>query len=474
MTSKGSGSRRQVTDGRLFRMIPAVNDLLMNPEISGLLGTYPREMVVELLNLDLSRIREEIGQGGFDEESLLSRVKEIPSRLGLELDSRESPTLKPVINATGIIIFTNLGRAPISRKIAEDLLDTICSYNNLEYDLACGSRGHRDLHFESRITRVLNCEAASVCNNAAAALMIILNTLAHGRNVIISRGELVEIGGSFRIPEILEKSGAVLREVGTTNRTFLRDYEKAVDGETGLILKVHTGNYQITGFTNETGIPELAQLAASRGIPLVHDAGSGLLFPSDEECLAREPAIKESLDAGADIVCFSGDKLLGGPQSGIIVGRGEYVARIRKNPLMRTLRIDKVICSILDRTLLEYEMGREKESIPVKRFISLPEQEVRSRAEALAEGISNSKISVSISPGFSKSGGGSSPGGEIPTTLVKLDSEEFSAAAIERYLRSREIPIIARIEKDRVLIDLRTVFPEQDQVVARELNALGR
>lgn len=474
MVEKGNNDSSGEMPGRLFRMIPAVNDLLMNPGVSRFLADYPRELVVELLNRDLAGIREEIGQEALDEESLLALLEELPSRLAAELEKRESPTLKPVINATGIIIYTNLGRAPVSRKVANELLDTICSYNNLEYDLDLGTRGHRDAHFESRITRVLGCESASVCNNAAAALMIILNTLAHGKNVIISRGELVEIGGSFRIPEILEKSGAVLREIGTTNRTFLKDYEKAVDGETGLILKVHTGNYQITGFTNETGIPELAELARSRGIPLVHDAGSGLLFRSPEKCLEREPAIRDSLDAGADIVCFSGDKLLGGPQAGIIVGRREYVARIRKNPLMRTLRIDKVICSILDRTLLEYELGRENESIPVKKFIALSPDEVKMRAENLASAIDNDRISVSVSPGFSKSGGGSSPGGEIPTTLVRLESDYLSAASIERYLRSREIPIITRIERDRVLIDLRTVFPEQDQVIASAINQLGR
>ena len=457
---------------KLLRKIPSVNDLLVDPDISVLLEKFPKSMVLSSLNRLLDSLREAIREGAVTGDHLPILVAELPFRLKDDLQGMAEPSLKPVINATGIIIYTNVGRAPISRRIAEELLDTICSYNNLEYDLARGGRGHRDVHFESRITRILGCEAASVCNNAAAALMIILNTLAHDRNVIISRGELVEIGGSFRIPEILEKSGARLREVGTTNRTFISDYEKAVDEDTGLILKVHTGNYQITGFTNETGLEELGRLAAARGIPLVHDAGSGMLFPSREKCLENEPSIKGSLEAGTDLVCFSGDKLLGGPQAGIIVGKREYVARIRKNPLMRTLRIDKVICSILDRTLLEYEMEREEVSIPVRRFIALPAGDIEARAEAVVSGISNPGLQAVTAPGFSKSGGGSSPGGEIPTTLVMLSGKRVSASAIERYLRSREMPIITRIEKEKVLIDLRTVFPEQDEIILREINEL--
>ena len=457
---------------RLYRLIPPVNDLLADPGIAALLDEYPKALVLQSLNLLLNGLRDRIGAGSVEKEELSGLVAGIPEILGSELLRISQPTLKSVVNATGVIIYTNAGRAPISRKIAEEFVDTVCSYNNLEYDLEKGSRGHRDVHFESRITRIVGCEAASVCNNAAAALMIILNTLAYDKNVIISRGELVEIGGSFRIPEILEKSGARLREIGTTNRTFLRDYEKAIDENTALILKVHTGNYEITGFTNETGLGELAALAASRNIPLVHDAGSGLLFPSAEKALEREPSIRDSLDLGADLVCFSGDKLLGGPQAGIIVGKRQYVKQIRKNPLMRTLRIDKVICSILDRTLIEYEMGREDVNIPVRKFISLPAEEIRQRAEALTAGISNQLITAETIPGFSKSGGGSSPGGEIPTTLVALNSRSHSAASIERYLRALEVPILARIEKEQVLIDLRTVFPEQDRLILEAFNSL--
>jgi L-seryl-tRNA(Ser) seleniumtransferase len=457
---------------KLFRLIPSVNDFLADQDVSGLLEDYPRNLVLRNLNILLEELREKIRQESVDEENLQSLIDGLPGKLNEILHSMAEPTLKPVINATGIIIYTNVGRAPVSRKIAEEFTDTICSYSNLEYDIEKGSRGHRDVHFESRITRIMGCEAASVCNNAAAALLIILNTLAHDKNVIISRGELVEIGGSFRIPEILKKSGAQLREIGTTNRTFLSDYENAIDKDTGLILKVHTGNYQITGFTSEAGIPELAELSASRNIPLVHDAGSGMLFPSEEKCLEHEPSIKESLDAGADLVCFSGDKLLGGPQAGIIVGKQKYVSLIRKNPLMRVLRIDKVICSLLDRTMLEFEMGREEVNIPVRKFISIPLEEIEKRAKLLAGRISNPEVNTLIKPGFSKSGGGSSPGGEIPTFLVALISSGFSAASIERYLRSRDIPILARIEKELVLIDLRTVFPEQDQIISEAINAL--
>ncbi len=454
-------------------MIPSVNDLLALPEITRLMDTYPRALVLQFLNILLEEVREKIRLETINEKELQPLVEGLPQRLATALLGVSAPTLRPVINATGIIIYTNVGRAPISRKIAEEFIDTVCSYNNLEYDVEKGSRGHRDIHFESRITRLMGCEAASVCNNAAAALMIILNTLAHDKNVIISRGELVEIGGSFRIPDILEKSGARLREIGTTNRTFLRDYENAIDDDTGLILKVHAGNYQITGFTSAAGIPELAELAASRRIPLVHDAGSGLLFPSSEKSLENEPSIRESLDAGSDLVCFSGDKLLGGPQSGIIVGKQQYVSRIRKNPLMRTLRIDKVICSLLDRTLMEYEMGREEINIPVRKFITLPVEEIEKRAAGLAARISNPELRADVIKGFSKCGGGSSPGGEIPTALISIGSPSFSAASIERYFRSRDIPILTRIEKEQVLIDLRTVFPEQDEIIAEAINSLA-
>lgn len=457
---------------QFFRLIPSVNDLLADQDVSGLMEDYPRTLVLQTLNILLEELREKIRMETVNKEDLQTLVSSLPGKLSATLQSIAEPTLKPVINATGIIIYTNVGRAPVSRKIAGEFTDTICSYSNLEYDIEKGSRGHRDVHFESRITRIMGCEAASVCNNAAAALLIILNTLAHDKNVIISRGELVEIGGSFRIPEILKKSGAQLREIGTTNRTFLSDYENAIDKDTGLILKVHTGNYQITGFTSEARIPELAELSSSRNIPLVHDAGSGMLFPSEEKCLEHEPSIKESLDAGADLVCFSGDKLLGGPQAGIIVGKQRYVSLIRKNPLMRVLRIDKVICSLLDRTMLEFEMGREEVNIPVRKFISIPLEEIEKRAKLLAGRISNPDLQAEVKKGFSKSGGGSSPGGEIPTALVAVGSSRLSAASIERYLRSRDIPILARIEKELVLIDLRTVFPEQDQIISDAINAL--
>lgn len=458
---------------QFFRLIPSVNDLLADQDVSGLMEDYPRTLVLQTLNILLEELREKIRMETVNKEDLQTLVSSLPGKLSATLQSIAAPTLKPVINATGIIIYTNLGRAPISRKIAEEFTNTICCYSNLEYEIEKGSRGHRDVHFESRITRLMGCEAASVCNNAAAALLIILNTLAHDKNVIISRGELVEIGGSFRIPEILKKSGAQLREIGTTNRTFLRDYENAIDKDTALILKVHTGNYRITGFTSEAGLAELAELAASRDIPLVHDAGSGLLFPSEDKCLENEPSIRESLDAGADLVCFSGDKLLGGPQAGIIVGKRKYVSLIRRNSLMRALRIDKVICSLLDRTMLEYEMGREEANIPVRKFIAIPAEEIEKRAEVLVARISNPDLHAEIKPGFSKSGGGSSPGGEIPTALVALNSSRFSAASIERHLRSREIPILARIEKELVLIDLRTVFPVQDEIILKAINSLN-
>jgi len=349
----------------------------------------------------------------------------------------------------------------------EAVHDVASSYSNLEFDLETGERGHRDRHFEERIRRLLNCEAATVVNNNAAAVFLILNTLAAGRKVLVSRGELIEIGGSFRIPSIMRQSGAILAEVGTTNKTRLADYEEALDSDTALILRVHPSNYKIIGFTERPELGDLALLARQRGIPLVKDAGSGYLFKIPHPAMRNEPSVEEALTAGADLVCFSGDKVMGGPQAGIIVGRQDLVTRIRRNPLMRICRVDKLTYGVLNWTLTEYERGTYLETLPVYRMLLQTQEEVRTRAASLGGRLRPLGYQVELSNGVSLIGGGSAPEETIPTALLLVSLPPISAAGLERRLRGGVPPVLARTENDRVVIDLRTVTPaEEDEIFA--------
>jgi L-seryl-tRNA(Ser) seleniumtransferase len=456
----------------LFRRLPSIGKLLNQPEFRELVCEFSRELVVRSATGILDQIRSELSSGELGLSKLEARLAGLSGQIRAQLDASLSPSLRPVINGTGVVVFTNAGRAPIQESVIHELASTAGRYSNLEYDLESGGRGHRDIHFESRVVRLLGCEAATVCNNAAAALLLILNTLASGRKVLVSRGELIEIGGSFRLPSIMEKSGAVLREVGTTNKTRGRDYAEAIDDETALILRVHPSNYQIVGYALRPALDELVEIAQSRGIPLVHDAGSGYLFPTGHPALAREPVIAESLKAGSDIVCFSGDKLMGGPQAGLIVGRKKLIEQVRRNPLMRAMRVDKLIYSALELTLKEYELGRFQETIPVWKFLSLPVDQVRRRAEQLALNCAVPGLEIELADGFSLAGGGSAPDEQIPTCLIALHSDKLSANEIELRLRRFRVPILCRIEEDRVLIDLRTVFPDQDELIREALRTL--
>jgi L-seryl-tRNA(Ser) seleniumtransferase len=348
------------------------------------------------------------------------------------------------------------------------------SYTNLEYDLQRGSRGHRDQHIEERLRRLLDCEAATVCNNAAAAVFLILNTLASEKKALVSRGELVEIGGSFRIPDIMARSGAILVEVGTTNKTKVTDYVENIDQDTALILRVHQSNYRIIGFTHRPALEELVSMARERSIPLIHDIGSGYLFPVDCPALKNEPTVESSLKAGSDLICFSGDKLLGGPQAGLIVGRRDLVQQVRKNPLMRTFRVDKMTYAALDWTLLQYEQGIFRETIPVWRMISTQPELIHERAQAIKERLRSAPLSVTLREGFSLTGGGSAPEEQIPTWLLNVSSTSQSPNQLEQHLRFYEVPVLSRIEEDEVVLDLRTVFPEQDQIILQALGELER
>ena len=374
-------------------------------------------------------------------------------------------SLRPVINATGVVIHTNLGRAPLADAAIERIAAIARGYSNLEYDLDSGGRGSRTVHAESLLTAITGAEAAIVVNNNAAAIMLILSGLAAGREVVISRGELVEIGGGFRVPDVMRQSGALLREVGTTNRTRITDFTASVSPSTAMFLRVHPSNFRIEGFTERPALADLAGAARAMNVPLVEDIGSGCLTDS----LADEPSVQASIDAGVDVVCFSGDKLLGGPQCGIIAGRRALVDRLRTHPLMRAVRADKITFAVLEATLLEYSAGRAATTIPVQRMLHMSSDDIEARVQALAQSCAGHGWRVAMMSGASAVGGGSAPGLQLPTVLLTLARDGESPDATERYLRSLDPPVIARIEHDRVVLDLRTVLPDQDAILARLL-----
>lgn len=381
----------------------------------------------------------------------------------------ERPSLVRVLNATGVVIHTNLGRAPLPESALRAVAEASRGYSNLEYDLRAGERGNREVHTEGLLRRLLEVEAAAVVNNCAAAVLLAVNTFAEGRHVLVSRGELVEIGGSFRIPEILRKGGATLREVGTTNRTRLGDYRRALDAGVGLILRVHPSNFRIVGFTESPGLGELADLARSAGIPLVEDLGSGMLAPLPG--LESEPTVRQSLTAGADVVTFSGDKLLGGPQSGIIAGRAERVDAMRGNPLYRALRVDKMTLAALHATLIEHESGRATAAVPAVRMLSTGVAALQDRAVTLAQRWRAAGMTVDVIPGRSTVGGGAAPTVGLETSLIAVDSGPGGPDALSARLRAGIHPVVARIQDGRLVLDLRTIDPGDDGVLTAAVMA---
>lgn len=449
----------------MYRRIPAVHELLERPAVRQLLRCASREFLVAVIGETLEGLREEIRSGEMSEGELDRALELLDRQVEMRLRRRLAASLVRVINATGVVIFTNLGRAPVADFAIKEAYDAAVSYTNLEFDLEVGRRGHRDQHLEAILQRLLSCEAATVCNNAAAAVLLILNTLAEGKEVLISRGELIEIGGSFRIPAILEKSGARLREVGTTNKTRLNDYRSALSSDTGLILRVHPSNYRITGFTHSPTVEELVGLARESGVPLAYDLGSGCLFRTGFAFLDREPTVQDSIAAGVDIVCFSGDKLLGGPQAGLILGGGKWIDLIRRNPLMRTMRVDKIIYAVLASTLREYEKGVYQSTLPVWRMLTETYAGLEKRAAQISSALQDLDFQTEIFRGTSLPGGGSAPEEGIPSPLVRIRHSELSAAEIQEELRRAQTPVIGRIERDHFILDLRTVFPEQDIAV---------
>jgi L-seryl-tRNA(Ser) seleniumtransferase len=474
-----------VTDeSELYRRLPSVDELLRLPELARLVGREGHAAVTEAARAVLGRVREEIAAGHLTAEGVDLAISGLTEAVERHLRQALQLSLRSVINATGVVLHTNLGRAPLAAAALDHLRAVAATYCNLEFDTVKGDRGKRDVHVERLFAQLFAaCGAGAparetstiVVNNNAAAVLLGLNTLAEGGEVIVSRGELVEIGGSFRIPEVMAKSGAILREVGTTNRTRVADYERAISEKTRLLLRVHRSNFQITGFTEQPALPELVELGRKRNIPVMEDLGSGALIDLRSVGISGEPGVADSLHAGVDVVTYSGDKLLGGPQAGMLSGRRDLVARIRSNPLFRALRVDKLTYAALEATLLAY-VRQDHDAIPALRMLRLAPEEIERRAEAVKQKLEAqaNRLSLEIVDGRSVVGGGAAPAATLPTRLLAVTCEGLSADELAVRLRASDPPIVARVEEGRVLLDLRTVLPEQDESVARSLLAIAQ
>jgi L-seryl-tRNA(Ser) seleniumtransferase len=448
-----------------FRSIPSIDELRRRPSIRALEARFGGDATVGALRAGAAAVRDALAGGDQSVATETLVVARIEAIVQARLTGEFQPSLVPVINATGVVLHTNLGRAPLAPGAVERVAEVARGYATLEYDPVRGARARRDIHADALLRRLTGAEAAVVVNNNAAATMLILGALAAGREVITSRGELVEIGGGFRVPDVMTQSGAVLREVGTTNKTRAADYAAAITGRTALILRVHPSNFHIEGFTERPDLAELVAIAKRFDIPLAEDLGSGHLGDAGQHPLAgREPSVAASIEAGVDVCCFSGDKLLGGPQAGIIVGRATPIERLRRYPLMRALRVDKMTYAALEATLVEYAAGRAAMTVPVQRMLTMAPDEIRARAQALSAKIGAfGGWRAEVAPGMSAVGGGSAPGVDLPTWLIAIERDGLSPDALEEQLRRLTPPVIARIERDRVLLDLRTVFPTEDQ-----------
>ncbi|PKM83366.1 MAG: L-seryl-tRNA(Sec) selenium transferase [Firmicutes bacterium HGW-Firmicutes-14] len=464
------------TKNSLLRKLPAISSILEEEQINRLREFHPYSIISEAASEVVQAVRERILENkkpdpvNFDLQTIIGMVVK-------RVREKTSPSLCKVVNGTGIVLHTNLGRAVLAREAVDAINEVAGSYSNLEVNLETGERGTRYSHIEELLCRLTGAEAGLVVNNNAAAVLLVLSTMARGREVIVSRGQLVEIGGSFRIPDVMAQSGAVLKEVGTTNKTHLWDYERAVSEETALLLKVHTSNYKIIGFTSEVSVEDLAALGRKRSLPVFEDIGSGVLVDFTKYGLNHEPTVRESIEAGVDVVTCSGDKLFGGPQAGIIAGRKDIIERIKKNPLTRALRIDKFTLAAMEATLrIYFDEEKAVREIPTLRMITMPLSELRTRAEKLAAVIRQrlgDAPDIEIIQGFSQVGGGSLPEENIPTFHVALSLPEISVSSLEQQLRTQEPPVLARIQKDRLLFDPRTLLDGDEALIAGHLAAIA-
>ncbi len=448
----------------MFSKLPKVDEVLSNKLIAELIQIVPRDIVVETIREEVDRLRNDILENNIDEIRLQNKIDMIETLIVKKAREKVSIKLKKVINATGTVIHTNLGRSLISEEVIDNVKDIACNYSNLEYNLEEGQRGSRYSHIEDIITRVTGAESALVVNNNAAAVMLVLSTIANDKEVVVSRGELVEIGGSFRVPDVMEQSGAKLVDVGTTNKTHPSDYRDAIGEDTAALLKVHTSNYRILGFTSSVDLKELVNIGKAKDIPVIEDIGSGVLIDLSKYGLQYEPTVQASLDAGIDIVTFSGDKLLGGAQAGIIVGKKKYIDKMKKNPLTRAIRVDKFTISTLEATLRLYLNEEEAmKKIPTLRMISIPIEELDEKAHKLYNmikeniNIDDNKLQINIVDEISQVGGGSMPLEKIPTKAIEIYQKDNQISSLERKLRALNTPIITRIYKNKMYIDLRTI-----------------
>jgi len=448
-----------MTDDR-FRALPAVETLASQAGADGV----PRALVIEAAREILAREREAMGA-----DPARAAAGDLGARVLALARMLSEPAQGRVINATGVVLHTNLGRAPLSEPARRAVAQAARGYLALEYDVEEGKRSHRALGVEAWLRRLTGAEAALAVNNGAAALLLTISALAQGKKALVSRGELIEIGGSFRLPEILRKAGATLVEVGTTNRTRLDDYQRALTPEVAMLLRVHPSNYRVIGFSERPSRGELAALAHGAGIPLVEDVGSGALFDTREVGLEHEPTVLESLTEGADLVTFSGDKLLGGPQAGLVVGRREWIDALKRDPLARALRIDKLTIAALEATLAAYvDPERALSEIPTLAMLGAPAHALQAQAERLRDALASiDGLVVTVVPQASEVGGGALPGASLPTVAVALRAQDRSASALERLLRLGRPPIITRIQDDRVLLDARTLLDEDPAEIAR-------
>jgi len=459
----------QMSDN-LFRYIPKVDELLIDTDIKMVLQDVPRKTVLDSIREELDMFRDDIKENKLNEDEVKKRRDKIINSILCRIKKKNTYALKRVINGTGIVIHTNIGRSLISKEVMENVVEIATNYSNLEYDVSTGERGSRYSHLKDIITEITGAEDAMVVNNNAAAVMLVLSTMAKGKEVIVSRGELIEIGGSFRIPDVMEESGAILKEVGTTNKTHLKDYENAINENTAGLLKVHTSNYRILGFTSSVSSEELYPLKIKYNLPIIEDLGSGVLIDLSKFGLEYEPTVQDSVKKGVDIVTFSGDKLLGGPQAGIIVGKKEYIDRMKKNPLTRAFRVDKFTISALEATFrlyLDEKIAVEK--IPTLRMLSMTAKELEERAKKLydkiAKTVDNGICNIEIVDSFSEVGGGSLPLEKIPTKCIRISLKEYSITDFERALREFRIPIIARVYKNSLYLDIRTIQLEEYDIL---------
>lgn len=455
----------------LYRSIPKVDVLLENSDIVTLIENHHRDVVVDVIREEIDKLRNFIKEN--DDINLIEeKINNLIENIKISTEKVYSYNIKKVINGTGTILHTNLGRAIISKKHADYLSEVVTSYSNLEYNLEEGRRGERYSHFEKLICKITGAEAAMAVNNNAAAVMLVLSSMAAEREVIVSRGELVEVGGKFRIPDVMKSSNAHLVEIGTTNKTHLEDYEDAISENTGAFLKVHTSNFKILGFTESVSIEELCKLGREKDIPVIEDIGSGVLIDLSKYGLEYEPTVQDSIKAGVDVVSFSGDKLLGGPQAGIIVGKKKYIDKMKKNPLTRAFRIDKFTATILEMIFHEYLNEEDAiKNIPVLSLITKDLKEIEKNANALFNKIEKLKdvADINVEDTLSQIGGGSLPAERIKSKSVTIMPKNISTQSLEAKLRAGKNPVVGRISEEKLILDMRTVLEDEIDILAQKL-----